>query len=169
MANSLYENIALPFIKFAVYLVIGILFFVLAARVFSFLTSNDEGTRKKAVGMIARTVGGILIIMAAKQLVEAVFGKRHNVMEQNADTLGDIGSSIFETQTIPILYQIINRVMGLATLAVLVIIIFQTFQLLTKPDDAEVIKKIKKTIMYVAIGVVIIGAGYVISNVLLIN
>ncbi|MDR0283091.1 MAG: hypothetical protein LBI53_07595 [Candidatus Peribacteria bacterium] len=52
MAESLYENMALPFIKFAVYLVVGILFFILAARVFTFLTSNDEGIRKKAAGMI---------------------------------------------------------------------------------------------------------------------
>ncbi len=169
MAESLYENIALPFIKLAVYLVVGILFFILAARVFTFLTSNDEGIRKKAAGMIGRTVGGILIIMAAKQLVEAVFGKRREVFTENADTVGEVGSSIFASQTIPILYQAINRIMGLATLAVLIIIIFQTFQLLTKPDDAEVIKKIKKTILYVAIGVVVIGAGYVISNVLLIN
>jgi hypothetical protein len=59
--------------------------------------------------------------------------------------------------------------MGLTTLAVLALIIFQTFQLLTKPDSADNITKIKKTLMYVAIGVVIIGAGYVISNVLIVN
>jgi hypothetical protein len=59
--------------------------------------------------------------------------------------------------------------MGLTTLAVLVLIIFQTFQLLTKPDSADNIGKIKKTLMYVAIGVVVIGAGYVISNVLIVN
>ncbi|MDR0369028.1 MAG: hypothetical protein LBH96_00370 [Candidatus Peribacteria bacterium] len=63
----------------------------------------------------------------------------------------------------------INWIMALATFVVLVIIIFQTIQMLTKPDDAEIPKKIKKTLMYVAIGVIVIGAGYVISNVLLIN
>jgi hypothetical protein len=42
--------------------------------------------------MIAWTVIGILVIMAAKQIVEAVFGKRDEVINQNADTLGDIGT-----------------------------------------------------------------------------
>jgi hypothetical protein len=169
MANKLYENIVLPFLKLAIYLSVGILFFILVGRVVSFLTSSDEGVRKKAGGMIARTVIGILIIMAAKQVVEAIFGMRDRVINQNADNLGDIGTGIFETSNIPIIYQVINWVMGLATLVVLILIIFQTFQLLTKPDSSDNINKIKKTLLYVAIGVLVIGAGYIISNVLLVD
>jgi hypothetical protein len=48
LANNLYENIFFPFIIFAAYLAMGVLFFILAARVISFLTSTDEGVRKKA-------------------------------------------------------------------------------------------------------------------------
>ncbi|MDR0608426.1 MAG: hypothetical protein LBG52_09120 [Candidatus Peribacteria bacterium] len=107
--------------------------------------------------------------MAAKQLVEAVFGDRTKVINENATTLGEIGSGIFESQNIPIIYQVINRVMTLTAFVVLVLIIFQTFQMLTKPDDAEMPKKIRKTLIYVVIGILVIGAGYVISNVLLIN
>ena len=169
MATSLYEKMLIPFLKLAAYLSMGALFFILAGRVFSFLTSNDEGVRKKAVGMIWRTVIWILIIMAAKQIVEAVFGRRHEVLNQNADTLGDIWTGIFEAQNIPIIYEILNRVMGLSAFVVLILIIFQTFQMLTKPDDPEVAKKIKKTLLYVAIWVIVIGTGYIISNVLLIN
>ncbi|GHV21407.1 hypothetical protein FACS189428_1790 [Clostridia bacterium] len=55
MAERLYEGIVLPFLKLAIYLAMGILFFILAGRVFSFLTSQDEGVRKKAIGMISRT------------------------------------------------------------------------------------------------------------------
>lgn len=169
VTENLYEKLILPFVKFAIYIAAAILFFVLAGRVFSFLTSTDEGVRKKAGGMIARSAIGIIVILAAKQLVEAVFGKRQQVINQNAEDIGDIGSGIFETWNIPIVYEVINWIMALATFVVLVIIIFQTIQMLTKPDDAEIPKKIKKTLMYVAIGVIVIGAGYVISNVLLIN
>jgi hypothetical protein len=56
MAERLYTGIFLPFLKLAIYLAMGVLFFILAGRVFSFLTSQDEGVRKKAVGMISRTV-----------------------------------------------------------------------------------------------------------------
>lgn len=59
--------------------------------------------------------------------------------------------------------------MGLAALIVLVLIVFQTFQMLTKPDDPGMMTKIKKTLMYVLIGVVVIGAGYLITNVLLVT
>lgn len=169
VSENLYEKLILPFVKFAIYIAAAILFFVLAGRVFSFLTSTQDEVRKKAGGMIARSAIGIIVILAAKQLVEAVFGKREQIINQNAENLGDIGSGIFETWNIPIVYEVINWIMALATFVVLVIIIFQTIQMLTKPDDAEIPKKIKKTLMYVAIGVIIIGAGYVISNVLLIN
>jgi hypothetical protein len=107
--------------------------------------------------------------LAAKQLVEAVFGKRETVINKTANTLGEIGTGIFETQNIPIIYQVINRVMTLTAFVVLVLIIFQTFQMLTKPDDAEMPKKIRKTLIYVVIGILVIGSGYIISNVLLIN
>jgi uncharacterized membrane protein YjfL (UPF0719 family) len=56
MAERLYEGIFLPFLKLATYLAMGVLFFILAGRVFTFLTSQDESIRKKAVGMISRTV-----------------------------------------------------------------------------------------------------------------
>jgi hypothetical protein len=59
--------------------------------------------------------------------------------------------------------------MGLTALAVTILIIFQAFQLLTKPNDEKIVGQLKKTIIYVAIGIAIIGAGYVISNLLVIN
>jgi len=89
-------------------------------------------------------------------VVEAIFGARDKVINESAEHLGDIGTGIFEVSSIPLLYAVINRVMALATLVVLVLIIFQTFQLLTNPDDPEIPKKMKKTVLYVAIGVIVI-------------
>jgi hypothetical protein len=48
IAERLYDKLLLPFLKIAMYLSMGFLFFVLAARVFSFMTSSDEGIKKKA-------------------------------------------------------------------------------------------------------------------------
>lgn len=169
LVDKLYENIILNFMNLISYLVVGILFFLLITRVFQFLTSQDDGVRKKATWMIMRTVIGILLILAAKEVVEAVYGMQDNVLNNNAQTLSDVWTPIFETSSIPILYRIINRVMSLTTFIVLALIVFQTFQMLTKPGDPEMFKKIKKTILYVLIWVVIIGTGYLISNVLLIN
>jgi len=169
ISQQIYEKLAMPFIKLAIYLGAGFLFFILAGRVFTFLTSSDEWTRKKAVWVITRTVIGILIIMAAKEVVEAIFGKRGEVFNSNASNLWEIWSSVLSAGTIPIVYQVINWIMWFTVLIVLVLIIFQTIQLLVKPDSADMMTKLKKTILYVGIGIVVIGAGYIISNVLIIN
>lgn len=83
-----------------------------------------------------------------------------------------MGNALLEQDlqsTLPLAYTIINWIMGLTSLAVLIMIIAQTIMILTKPDDPELISKIKKTILYVFIGVIVIGTGYLISNVLLID
>lgn len=181
IAERLYDKLLLPFLKIAMYLAMGFLFFVLAARVFSFMTSSDEGIKKKAWGMILRSTIWIAIIMLSKQLIEAIFGKREqilNISEQNGQTiswitnLGEMGNELLETDlssSLPLVYSIINWVMGLTALVILILIIIQTIGMLTHPDDAELVKKIRKTITYVFIGVIVIGAWYLISNTLLID
>lgn len=169
LAQGAYENIMLPFVKLGSFMIVWILFFVLVSRVFKFLTSQDEGVRKQATGLITWTVIGILVILASNQLVTAVFGESTAVLNDNASDLSGIWSAIFETAQMPILYQVINWVMGLAAFIVLLLIVFRTFQMLTKPDDPKMFDNIKKTLLYVLIGVVVIGAGYLISNVLLVN
>ena len=172
MATNLYEKLLLPFLKVAMYLSMGFLFFVLAARVFSFLTSPDEGVKAKAGGMILWATIGIAIIMLAKEVVTAIFWKRDEVLRKEASNLWEMGNALFDQDlqsSLPLAYTIINRVMGLTSLAVLIMIIVQTIMILTKPDDPELVSKIKKTIIYIFVGVIIIGAGYLISNVLLID
>lgn len=172
MANNLYEILFLPFIKIAIYLSAWFLFFVLAARVFSFLFSSDEGTKAKAWGMILWAVIGIAIILLSKELVEAIFGKRSAVINHEANNLGDLGNALLEQDfqsSLPLAYTIINWVMGLTALVILIMIIVQTVQMITKPDDTELITKLKKTLIYVFVGVIIIGAWYFISNFLILD
>jgi len=59
--------------------------------------------------------------------------------------------------------------MGLTSLAVLIIIIFQTVQLLMKPDNPEQMKSLKNSLIYVFIGLMVIGAGYLITNFLIVS
>jgi hypothetical protein len=111
----------------------------------------------------------MLIIIWAKQLVEAVYGKQDNVLNQSAQNLWDIWWWILANKNIPIIYTIINRIMGLTALVVLIIIIFQTFQILVNPEKSENRQKLGKTILYIFIWILIIWTGYVITNFLIIN
>lgn len=169
LAMQLYEKIAYPFIKIIVYLALGALFLVLAWKTFSFITSGDGSAQKKAWTMIAWSTVSMLIIIWAKQIVEAVYGKQAQVMNESAQTLWEIWSWILADKSIPILYSVINRVMWLTSLIVLIIILVQTFEILMNPDKADNRQRIWKSIIYIFIGILIIWAGYLITNFLIIN
>ncbi len=168
VAEVLYEQAVFPFIKIAMYLAMWVLFIIVALRVLSYLTSPSEEVRKQAITLIAWNVIGILVILGSKQIVELIYGQQADVMEQTAQDLGDIGSGIL-SGNLPILYTIINRVMWLSAFIILIIIILQTYQLLVNPTDEETMGKIKKNFLYITIGILVIGAGYVITNFLIIN
>ncbi|HRX63694.1 MAG TPA: hypothetical protein P5060_01170 [Candidatus Absconditabacterales bacterium] len=169
ISTQLYEKIAYPFIKIVVYLALGGLFVVIAAKAFSFITKGDESSPKKAATIIGWSTIGMLIIIGAKQIVEAIYGKKSEVLNTSAQNLGEIGTGLLADKNIPLLYSVINWVMGLTSLVVLVIIIFQTFQILTNPEKADNRQKIGKSIIYIFVGILIIGAGYLLTNFLVIN
>lgn len=169
IAQQLYDKIAFPFIKIVIYLVLWFLFITLAFRVFTFITAWDDSIKKKALWIILRDVIAMLIIIWSKQIIEAIYGKKAEVLNVNAQNLWDIWSGILADKNIPILYTIISWILWLAALLILIIIIIQSLQLLLKPDDADRIKKIKKSIIYIFIWVLIIWAWYILTNVLIIN
>ncbi len=169
MAQQLYEKIALPFIKIVVYIVLWFLFISLALKVFSFIVSWDDSVKKKAWWIILRDIIAMLIIVGSKQIVEAIYGKKAQVLNVNAQNLWDIGTWILADKNIPILYTIISRVLWLSALAILIIIIIQSLQLLLKPDDPDKVKKIRKSIIYIFIWVLVIWTWYILTNVLIIN
>jgi hypothetical protein len=169
LAQQIYEKIAYPFIKIIVYLVLWVLFIVLAGKTLWFVTKSDWSGQKKAATMIARSAISILVIIWAKQLVEAVYWKQNQVLDVQVQNLWEIGSWILADKSIPILYTVINRIMWLTSLVVLVIIIFQTFQILVNPDKTENRQRISKTILYIFIWILIIWTWYVLTNFLVIN
>lgn len=168
IASWLYDKIIYPFIKFAIYLVLGAMFIILLSRVITFLFGTDSDAQKKAGTLIGWNVIAMLIIIWAKQIVEAIYGKQAAVVK-DITNLWEIGSWVLADKNIPILYQVINYALGIASLVILVIIIIQTIKLLTKPDDPAQLKNIKNSLLYMFIGIFVLGAGYLIVNFAIIN
>ncbi len=168
IARDLYGNIIYPFIKFAIYLVLGAMFIILVSRVITFLFGTDADAQKKAGTLIGRNVISMLIIIWAKQIVEAVYGKQA-VVVKDITNLWEVWSGVLADKNIPILYQVINYALGIASLVILVVIIIQTIKLLMKPDDPAQIKSIKNSLFYMLIGILILWAWYLIVNFAIIN
>ncbi len=168
VAQDLYEKILFPFLKFAIFLVLWAMFIILLTRVITFIFGTSDDAQKKAWTLIGRNVIGMLIIIWAKQIVEAVYGKQADVVK-SVTNLWEIWSGILKDKNIPILYQVINWTLGLTSLILLVLIIVQTIKLLMKPDDPNQMKSIKNTLVYMLIGIVIIGTWYLITNFAILN
>jgi len=144
------------------------MFIILLTRVMSFLFGSDADARKKAGTLIGRNIVGMLVIIGAKQIVEAVYGK-YTAVVKDISNLGEIGSGVLADKQIPLVYTVINRVLGLTALAILILIIVQTMQLLLKPSDEKQMTNVKNSLIYMVIGLLIIGTGYLIVNFLIIN
>lgn len=63
IAQKLYEQLLFPFIKIAIYLSLGVLFVMLAARVITFVFGSDDDTKKKAGTIITWNIIGMLVII----------------------------------------------------------------------------------------------------------
>lgn len=170
-ADNLYNNIMYPFIKVALYFVIWALFFVMAGKVVWFITSTDDSAKKKAGWIIIRCVVWILIVMLSKQIVEAVMWSQNKVLNTTTwpTWIDEQWNTILEFGSIPLMAQIINWVMWLTMLVILVLIIIQWYKIFTKPDDPKTRETLKKTILYIVIWVIVIGAAYAISKFLVVN
>ena len=174
LAQNLYEKLMYPFIKVALYLVIWVLFFMMAAKVITFVISTDEAAKKKAWWIIIWCVVGILIIMWSKQIVEAVMGSQKEVLNTAAKTfewwrVDWMWAELTEFNNIQLISQVINWVMWLTMFVIVVLIIIQWYSMFTKPDDPKNRERLKKCMLYVIIWVLVIWASYVISNVLVLN
>ncbi len=169
IVSKLYDLILWPLLKIAFYIMMGVLFIILLIRVFTFVTADSETIQKQSSQMILSTTVWLFIMIAAKQLVEGVYGKEELIRNNAAVTVTQIWWSFLNNANIPIIYNVIQWVMGLSWFIILAIIIFQTYKLLVNPNDEWALKGIRNTIFYALIGMLVIGAGYLIVNVLMIN
>jgi hypothetical protein len=163
-----------PFIKIILYFVVWALFFVMVGKVAWFVMATDDSTKKKAWWIIIWSVVWILIVMWAKQIVESVMWNQDKVLNEDATWISWwedewMWWQLLDFWSVPLVAQIINWVMWLTMFAILVLIIIQWYKIFTKPDDPKTLEGLKKAILYILIWVLVIGAAYVISNVLVIN
>lgn len=166
LAKQLYERIAYPFIKIAIYLSLGVLFLILAGKTVSIVMNGDT---KKAGTIILWTIVSILIIIWAKQLVEAIYGKQAEILNSDAINLWEIWTWILADKSIPLVYNIINWVIWITALVILILIIVHTFKILTNPGKSDNWQSLGKALLYIFIWIMVIGAGYLLTNLLIIN
>lgn len=164
LLKVIYEKMFSPFLKLGIYFSLGVLVLVMMSRVFVYVTAQDDSVKKKAMGVFTRSTVGMLLIMGARQIVEAIYGKQELVLQANVQNLSGIGTEMLNPKHIPILFQVMNWALGLISLILLVIILFQAYKMLTNPDDESNFKSLKQTLMYAMMGLLLIGAAYLIAN-----
>lgn len=81
LISNIYNKMLYPFLKLAIYFSLGVLVIIMMSRVFTYITSQDDGVKKKALGVVTWSTVGMLIITGAKQIVEAVYGKQDTVLK----------------------------------------------------------------------------------------
>ena len=168
LSKNIYDKIAYPFIKIALYLALAVIFVILVWKSISLITKTDWSNQKTALWMIGRCAISILVIIWAKNIVEAVYGKQNEVFDA-ASNLGDIWSWILADKNIPILYHIITRAIGIIWLVILILLIIQWFKILINPSKAENFQKLWKNILYTVIWLFIIGIVYLLANAFILN
>lgn len=64
---------------------------------------------------------------------------------------------------------VINRLLGIATFIITTIIIYIGYLLLAQPTSEETATKLKKAIMRVIAGILLIGVAYLVANFVIIK
>lgn len=180
IAAQIYNTLLFPIIKMLMYIIIGILFISLFISLFKYLFSPAEDIEKKALTIIIRNTIGIITIVLAKYIVEAIFGKYDTVVNQTlwafntsanstaAANLGKIGTPLGDIIVdLDKFFTILNWLLGLLTLIILILIIYQWFKLLFNPTDSGGLATVGKTIGYIFLGILLLGLGYIIANAIL--
>lgn len=169
--RTLYDDIIYPLLKIVLYLVIGVLFVILLTRVISFIFSPSEEVQKKSTTIIIWNSVWILIILAAKQIVEAVFGTREDILNDPLTTPSGWTGALtsWSSWFLAIVFEVINWALGLIAFIIIWIILLQGYKLLVQPDSADNIKSIGKSLGYAFLGLLVIWGWYLIVNLLLVQ
>lgn len=165
IAQNIYRKVLFPFIRFVMYFIMWWLFVVALTRAITLIFSEKEDGLKEAWTIIKRNAIGIVVIIFAKSIVEAIYGKEEEVMKEGAVDL----SWVAIDTSIPFVYTIINYVLWFVGLLLLIIIIIQAVQMLMKPTDEGTQKKMRRNIIYIAIWLAIMWVSYVIANFLIVR
>lgn len=169
-AWEIFDNLAYPFLKLAMYLIMGSLFVILLVKAIGLITNPSEKAPEEWMNIIISAVIGILVIISAKTLVEAVYSKQELVLKWTNGSI-TVGAGLLnqQSQDYQLIFIIINYILGLIAFAVLCIIIYQAYLMLFVANTDDSIKKMRKNILYIFAWLVLIWLSYVIVNFVIIN
>jgi uncharacterized membrane protein YidH (DUF202 family) len=168
-AQRIYRKLIFPFVKLGMYLVMWVLFLIMLLRVGEFLQSPKDDIKTQAKTIIQWNAVGILVIIFAKKIIETIYGTEAQIVSKTATNLGQIGGGILAEKQIPYAYTILNRAMWFLGVFILIIIIVQAIKLLLNPTDEATQKSLRKSFLYIVIGLVIMATAYIVVNVLIVN
>lgn len=176
VASAIYRKIAYPLIRVILNIIIGIFFLMAAGQAFKYLFSGNDEAQKKALAILLFTAVGIIIVILAKTLVEVTYGQYEEVVTREAllvkpwgEDLWKVGDGVFENPQIGMLRTVINRVLGLATFVVTIIIVYIGYLMLVQPNNDETAGKLQKAITRALAGILVIGIAYLIANFVIIR
>ena len=167
-SKDIYDKLVYPFIKIVLYLALAVIFILLVWKSISLLTTTDWTSHKKALWMIWWCALAILIIIGAKNIVEAIYWKQETVF-RSVSNLWDIWSGVLSDTHIPILYNVMTRVLSIIWLVIFLLLLVQWFKILLNPGKAENFQKLWKSILYALIWLFVIWIGYLLANTFILN
>lgn len=169
IAEQVYTQIVFPLLRIFIYFALGILFIMTITHAFKYLFSKDDEFQRKSFTILIYNALWIIVIILAKEMIEIVYGKYSDVINEevrsgSSTNAGDIGNGVLEITEFSWLQTAINWILSIATFIVLILIVYQSYQLLTNPSNEDLVGNLKKNVAYTFIGILIIGAGYLITN-----
>lgn len=169
IASRIYENIFFPFLRMAIYVILWVLFIFALINALKLIFNADEQNEKKIITWITFAVVWVIVIIIAKSIVEIIYGRYDSIISQSGTNLWSIWEWTFTdpTASFALVWTVINWILGIVTFVIVIIIIYQGFLLLTKPNDEETMTKLRKSLGYIFIWILIIWAAYLIANFLI--
>ena len=152
--DMLYKAIS-PLKKLGFFVVSGVLFIMLLVNALQMLFNPNDDVTTKARVMFTRNAFGIVIILLAKTIVDWIYWEEGKTILQNPD-LGWLGA-------------VISRGISFLATIMLIILIYMWFTLITRPLDDQTYEKLKRSIIYMLLWILIMWWAYIIARFLIIQ
>ena len=166
LAINIIENIINPLIRLLELLTSVFFIAMMFFAFYRMVTANGEEDKVKTAKMtIIYAVVGLIIVRLAKVLVEAVYGSARctQVIGGIITAPGEWCGSIAKiSSAASIVVNVINWLNSFVWIVVVIMILYAGFNLFTSAGDEEKIKKAKRTILYVAVGIAVLVMNYII-------
>lgn len=168
-AWEIFNKIAYPFLKLGMYIVMGGLFLLVLVKGVELVTNPSDKAPEQWRNIVISAAMGIIVILVAKTLVEAVYSSQSKILGDTNTIFVWDGILDTSSQNYSTIFNVINYLLGFMAFAVLCIIIYQWYLMLFESNTDEGIKKMRKNLLYMFAGLLLIWLSYIIVNVAIIN